>query len=623
MNLLFRFIIKIIKIIFRLVIFIKNIIFNSALLLLLGTGVWLAWHLNQDYTPPLSNFSNGILVIPLSSLTEQAPSNNPSKCSNYDRILNTNKKNPLNLSVFEIAKKIKQSETDSKIVGMLLVADENSTSHQVTLEYLGKKINEFKTSKKPVIAIGHHYSQSSYYLSTFADKIFLFKHGSIDLHGISNNIMYFKDFLNMLNVHAHVFRVGKYKSAVEPFLRNSPSPESKKIDQLCCNYKWKKFLQIIAKNRLIPIQDMDLDVDDELKFLTKKTNDKAKYALHRHLVDSIIHKKALQKIIPTIFTKNVKKDDYSYTNINDYAFNYEKQQNNTNKIAIIAANGALGELNPKDNNAMDISRVLKEINIAEHDDNVKAVVLRINSPGGNVGSSEMIRKKLCHLHEHKKPLVISMGDVCASGGYWVATAGDYIIAHPTTITGSIGIFATIFTFERLLSTLGITNVVVSTHNAHNNSSLNNLSKNQEKKINFEIGCGYKKFINLVSKSRHKSPNQVHKIARGRVWTGVSAKKIGLVDEIGDLDTAVDKAAQLAHLKNYHVVWAHVPATALSTVKKITNICIQAAFQNILKIFFSVPFMNKVFLVYNYLTQAWKVMHTNQLMSFFPNNYTLK
>nr|WP_232036996.1 signal peptide peptidase SppA [Buchnera aphidicola] len=613
---------KILKYIYQSLNVIKNLIFNSILLLIIFIFVWIIYSTKKNHIFENKNMLDKILVINLQNSMEELPIPNQLQnklCPNFLNHLINNKKNN---SIFEITEKIKQAEKDPKILGIMLKAKNTFHSNQVIIEYFGKKLQEFKKSNKPIIAIGSNYSQSEYYLASFADKIFLSPNGFIYLNGISNNTIFLKKFLDIFKIHIHVFKIGKNKGAVDPFLRNSPSPENKMIEKSIVQFKWKKLLEVISRNRHIPIKKICSHPNTMIKYLKKNNNNTVKYALDYHLIDNIDTKNNVDNCIKNKFYKNKKNNTFNFMDISEYQLHKKATPSNSNKISIIIANGIIGK-NSENSNSMDVEYILREINTAKNDDSIKAVILRINSPGGNTEYSEIIRKKLMELRKIKKPLIISMGDVAASGGYWIATPGNYIIAHPTTITGSIGIFSVVPTLEKFLSSIGMHNYSIFTQKNDSINILNNISLQNKNKIMLDIDFGYKKFINIVAESRHKTNENILKIANGRVWLGVHAKQIGLVDQIGDIDVAIKKATKLAKIKDFDIVWSVPQCTASKDIKNQVNSLIKLASKSILKIFFSEVLINKACFIYNKIYFIWMMITLNKSISICFDNYILK
>lgn len=615
----FEIIVKIFQWTFKLLKLIREMFLNIILLLIISASLWMVWHVKNNYFFFNQDNKCRILIINLNKIVNETPILNTSEHNDYYDFFNKNITNKTYSSIFEIANKIKTAEMDPKITGIILKTGNGFSTNQVILEYLGKKIYEFKQSKKPVIAIGNSYSQSEYYLASFADKIFLLPYGRIQLNGFSNKKIYFKNLLNLCKIHIHIFRIGKYKSAVEPYLRSNISKKNKQIDQCIIRCKWKKFLQTIAHNRKVPIKEIYPHPSIIIKRLKANNNNYAEYALHYHLIDHILKKNKIKKHLCNIFKYNKKNNDFNYIDINDYhMYSTKKPPQKKDNISIIIANGIIGD-NSNNSSTMNISSILNEIKHAKNDNTIKAVVFRINSPGGSVEGSERIRQALISLRQ-LKPVIISMGDISASGGYWISTAGNYIVAHSTTITGSIGIFSMIPTLEKLRSMIGINYHGASTKWYNQFNIFNNISIQDKKKIRLNIINGYKKFISIIAQSRNQTKNQIHKIAQGRIWLGMHAIQIGLVDEIGDLDIAIKKAAQLSNIKRYNILWSQKKNTLLMHLKNKIHFSLIQILRNTLEIFFSKECLNKIYIIWNNINSIYRMIQLNPLVSICPEYY---
>ncbi|VFP85870.1 Protease 4 [Buchnera aphidicola (Cinara pseudotaxifoliae)] len=621
MFMLFNFIIKIFKCIYKLLNIIREVLLNLILLIIIFIFIWSLQDVKEKPKTDVVKETPKVLVIRLYDSFEETPLQSIFKHGLFHYFSdNSDSDNPDN-SIFEITKKIKQAEKDPMILGIVLKAENNFSSDQVVLEYFGKKLHEFKKSKKPIIAMGSNYSQSEYYLASFADRIFLLPSGSIYFNGISNTKMFLKNFLKKFRIHIHVFKIGKYKSAVEPFLRNSSSRANKKIDKNIVQFKWKHFLSVIARNRKIPIQEICPNSKEFIEKLKKHDNNFAQYALHNHLIDYIAKRSSCTEYLIKKFYRNTNEVDYPVVNIDNYPLHGQKISSDSNKISVIIANGTIGDSSDEPD-AMDIPYVLSEINHAQYNNKIKAIVLRINSPGGNTEDSERIRQKLLELKQCKKPIVISMGDMAASGGYWISTAGDYIIAHPTTLTGSIGIFSVIPTLEKTLSLIGIHSSGVHTDYYDSFDSFTDMSIQEKKRMLMDISYGYKKFINIVAHSRNQTEQYIQKIANGRVWLGEHAKKIGLVDEIGDLDVAISKAAKLAKLNSFDVIWTTRNYTISEIAKNKIKKLLKKQSYNVLQTFLPKKSINTISSIYKKIYYIYKNISFSKLNAICFDKYII-
>ncbi|MCV2508743.1 MAG: signal peptide peptidase SppA [Candidatus Lightella neohaematopini] len=529
-----------VKIIWNILNFIRNFLYNIFILFLIIIGIITYCNTNNLF---LSKYK-GALVVNLKGDIIDKPINTSSSNSIRNVIFSNKNLN----SLYDIANIIRKAKQDNNISGLVLDLDNLVNIDLVSLRYLGKILKEFSSIGKPIYAIGNSYNQIQYYLASFANKIYLINGGFVSIHGISMNNYYYKSLLNKIKVNSYIFRVGKYKSAVEPFFRDNMSNDTKNVNKDLINKIWNVYLNDIISNRHISKKQIYPSIISTVLEL-EKDNDLSKFALKHKLVDDILSYNKFEKLMINIFGYDKKNKTYNCVSIYNYHINNKITKIN-NKIAIIFINSIL-----IDDKISSYNNIIKYINCARLDDNVKSILLRINSPGGSVYISELIRTALERVHTTtNKPIIVSMGNIDASGGYWISTAADYIIADSSTITGSIGVFSVINTIENLLDYVGIHRDGVS------NSPLADISINKKlpleivKLIRINTQFIYDKFINLVAKSRHKSLNEINNISQGRVWCGYDAMKYGLVDQIGDFDDAINKAASLAKINEFQLKW---------------------------------------------------------------------
>jgi protease-4 len=569
--------------------FLKNTFLNICLLTIFGLSI--SFIRSQFYSkiPTILN-EPGILYVNLNNTLVESYYKfySENKLLTYKKNLNTIDQN----SVFFLVKKIRNAALDPKIKGILLNLQNFKGASQASLKYFGKSLKEFKKTGKIIYAKGKYFTQAQYYLASFADLIFLQKHGNIFFNGISNKKFYYKDFLNYFKIHTYVFKKGQYKSSVDPIIKNHTPKKTKILDYVLINILWKQYLKEIKKNRHISIKklySLFTKKNIRLKVLREKP---ALYAKKNGLVDFVCSKNQINKIIYEKFSKITHNKNYQYISIYDYNSkiinNIDKKKN---LIAVIANNGSLlNNINQK--NSININRTIQQIIFAKTNKNIKALIFFINSPGGGVIESEKIRKALINFKKSKKPLIILMGGIAASGGYWISTPGDYIIASATTITGSIGVFKTFYTFEKTLKNIGLNYDGVKIPNLSDNiNPLNELSSESKKLLQLSIYKNYKKFIKLVSKYRKIKLINIKKIAEGKIWTGKQAKKNGLIDKIGDLDTAIKKSSKLASIKNPEIIFLNNSNKKTIDFSYITNSIYDFFFkritQNIIKYYFPI------------------------------------
>lgn len=455
---------------------------------------------------------------------------------------------PRQISTFDVVYAIEAAERDERIRGLVLDLNLFEGGDLPAINYIGKWIEQFKTSGKPVIALADNYSQSQYLLASYADDIYLNPAGQVMLQGMRYENLYFKSLLEKLDANVHIFRVGTYKSAVEPFLRNNMSAEAKANLQTWLGKMWQDYQQVVAHNREIPTKQVLPEASTYIKELKALKGDSTAYTKQRGLVTQLVDGLDLEKKLTALFGKNEQNEVRSVAFETYLASLPERLDTDAeNKIAIINVEGTIvdGESLPEENEVGGdtIARLIRQANV---DDQVKALILRVNSPGGSAFASEVIRQELAHLQQNGKPVVVSMGDTAASGGYWISSNADYIIADRNTVTGSIGIFAMFPTFEKTIQKIGVHSDGVSTSPFSEQSTFTALSPALNEAYQLEIEHGYDRFLSLVSKGRGLSKAEVDKVAQGQIWLGVDALKHKLVDELGDFDLAVDKAIELVN-----------------------------------------------------------------------------
>ncbi|HDY7474661.1 TPA: signal peptide peptidase SppA [Vibrio vulnificus] len=459
--------------------------------------------------------------------------------------------------LFDVVDTIRYAKDDEKITGLVLSLRDMPETSLTKLRYIAKALNEFKASGKPIYAIGAFYNQSQYYLASYADKIYLAPDGGVMLKGYSAFNLYYKTLLEKLDVTTHVFRVGTYKSAIEPFVRDDMSPAAKESATRWLTQLWGAFVDDVANNRNIDPKTLNPSMEEFLSQLKSVNGDLAALSIKLGLVDELATRQQLRVQLAEKFGAS---GDDSYKAISYYDYRATMRDNfdvNADDIAIVVASGTIMDgQQPRGTVGGDtVAGLLRQ---ARNDDKVKAVVLRVDSPGGSAFASEVIRNEVQALKDAGKPIVVSMSSLAASGGYWISMSADKIIAQPTTLTGSIGIFSVITTFEKGFNKLGIYTDGVGTSPFSGEGISTGLSKGASQAFQMGIEHGYQRFISLVGDNRDLSLDAVDKVAQGRVWTGYDALQHGLVDQIGDFDDAVAEAAKMAQLENYNLYWIEEP-----------------------------------------------------------------
>ncbi|MHA7846695.1 signal peptide peptidase SppA [Serratia sp. D1N4] len=549
MRTLWRFIAGIFRWTWRLLNFIREFILNLFLILLIlvGVGIYLSF---QSSTTPVET-PRGALLVNLSGVVVDQPSMN-SRVRQWGRELLGASSNRLQEnSLFDLVDMIRKAKDDQNITGMVLQLNDFAGADQPSLQYIGKALREFRDSGKPIFAIGDSYNQTQYYLASYANKVYLSPQGVVDLHGFATNGLYYKALLEKLKITTNIFRVGTYKSAVEPLIRNDMSPEAREADSLWVGGLWQNYLNTVAANRQLTPEQLFPGAAAILSGLQAAGGDTAKFALDSKQVDELASRTVIEEQLVKVFGWDKQSNNFNAISIYDYQPKSAPEQGG--EIAVIFANGAImdGQQTPGTVGGDSTATQLRQ---ARLDPKIKAVVFRVNSPGGSVTASEVIHSELAAVRAAGKPVVVSMGGMAASGGYWVSTPADYIIASPSTLTGSIGIFGIINTFENTLDSIGVYTDGVATSPLADLAVTKALPAEFSQMMQLNIENGYKNFINLVAKARKMTPEQVDQIAQGHVWIGNDAKKNGLVDQLGDFDDAVKKAAELAKLPQWQLNW---------------------------------------------------------------------
>ena len=567
----------------RVLNFIREFILNLFLIVLIlaGVGIWLQLSSASSSEP----VQQGALKVDLSGVLVDKPSvsNRLSRISR--QLLGASSDRLQENSLFDVVDAIRQAKSDKNITGMVLDLRDFAGGDQPSLQYVGKALREFRDAGKPIFALGDSYSQAQYYLASYATKVYLSPQGTVDLHGFATNGLYYKSLLDKLKVSSHVFRVGTYKSAVEPFLRDDMSPEARDADGRWVGQLWQNYLNTVSANRQITPQQLFPGAAGIISGLQAVQGDTAKYALDNKLVDVLDSRAAADRELVKTFGWDKASNDYRNVSIYDYNVKQPTQQDGN--IAVILASGAIMDGEESAGNVGG-DTTAAQIRDARLDDKIKAIVLRVNSPGGSVTASEAIREELAAAHDAGKPVVVSMGGMAASGGYWISTPADYIVAAPSTLTGSIGIFGVINTVENSLSSIGVHSDGVATSPLADVSTTKALPTEVQQLMQLTIENGYRNFVGLVAASRHKTPQQIDAIAQGHVWTGSDAKANGLVDALGDFDDAVAKAAELAKVAKPELSWYQDDPGMIDLLLNQMNASAQAVLPAAVKVWLPAP-----------------------------------
>jgi len=455
--------------------------------------------------------------------------------------------------IADVLEVIAKAKNDDRVQLLVLQLQGLRSAGLSKLQNIGAALIDFRDSGKKIVALGDNFSQDQYYLVSHADDIWLNPQGFMLLDGYGRYQMYFKSALEKLAINQHIFRVGTFKSAVEPFIRDDMSKKAKEANALWLNDLWQQYKEDIAKQRGFNINNFDDNMTDLLSKFTKANSSFAQYALTNGWVDQLKTRAQMRSDLIKMVGKNKKGDSYNHILFNDYLAATTSflplDKESINKVAVIVAKGTIlnGIQKPGTIGGDSTAKLLRK---ARNNDKVKAVVLRVDSPGGSAFASEIIRQEVELLKTAGKPVVASMGTYAASGGYWISAPADKIIAAPSTITGSIGIFGMMMTFEDSLSKFGIYTDGVGTTDIAGFGPTQPLTKGMSQLFQLSINKGYQDFISIVAENRNMTLAQVDAVAQGRVWSGKKAKELGLVDELGNLTDAIVAAAELAKLDKY-------------------------------------------------------------------------
>jgi protease-4 len=451
---------------------------------------------------------------------------------------------------------VRAAGEDERVQALYLDLNRLGGAGLSTLQTLGRDLEEFKKSGKPVLAAADVYSQSRYYLAASADEIMVHPMGLVWLPGFSSYRNYYKEALDRFEVDWNVFRVGEYKSAVEPYLRSEMSPEARQNRRQWLDELWEVYRTDLSAARGLSRDAISAYSNDFHRRMGDHAGNAAAVALAEGLVDHVVNRDEVRDRLIEIVGEDEK--SHSYHRI-DYLTYLEAidlaSEESENVVAVVVAKGLIyNGRRPPGSIGGDSTAEL--IRTARNDESVKALVLRVDSPGGSSFASEIIRREIEVTRAAGKPVVVSMGSVAASGGYWISMSADQIWAHPTTITGSIGIYAMAPTFQRTLGKLGIRNDGLGTGPfAGTLRPDRGLPDEAKEAMQLGIEAGYQDFIGRVAAERGMTVEEVDRVAQGQVWTGARARDLGLVDELGDLDEALEAAAEKAGVsEDYRVAY---------------------------------------------------------------------
>lgn len=448
----------------------------------------------------------------------------------------------------DILASIKKAKENDDIKGIYIQAT-SLNANFASLQEIRDALNDFKKSGKFIVAYSDNYTQGMYYLSSVANKVLLNPKGAIEWRGLASQPLFLKGLLEKLGIEMQVFRVGTYKAAVERFSATEMSPANREQVTAYITSIWNEIITDVAASRKISVDSLNNYANRMLMFYP------AEQTVKSGMADTLIYKNDVRDYLKQL-AKIDKDDDLAMLGL-DEMINVKKNTPKDKSGNIIAVYYAFGEIDggssSTDEDGIISNEVIKDLRKLKEDKDVKAVVLRVNSPGGSAFGSEQIWEAVCQLKK-EKPVIVSMGDYAASGGYYISCAADTIVAEPTTLTGSIGIFGLIPNAKGLTDKLGLSFDVVKTHKfADFGNIMRGMNTDEQTLLQMYINQGYDLFVSRCAEGRKMSKNEIEKIAEGRVWTGETAKKIGLVDILGGIDKALEIAVKKAKVEGYTVV----------------------------------------------------------------------
>jgi protease-4 len=457
----------------------------------------------------------------------------------------------------DLVEAVRRASEDPNIVRLVIDPNYMRRIGLASLFELEAAIVAFKASGKPVVALVDNLGQQQYFLASMADEIWMNPQGMVWIDGFSSYRQFYREGLDKLEVEVNLFRAGKYKSAMEPWIRNDMSPEAKEANLFWIGSIWQHYLEAVSRQRGVPLENLTDSINNFADRLDQEDGDFAQLALEMGLVDQLVNRPEANGVLATKGAPGEGSEGYRQVGVDNYLGLTDVQHRpaTASRVKVVVAEGEIVR-GTQPQGVVGAVSLSKKLRAAAEDKQVKAVVLRINSPGGDAFASEIIRREIQALKEMGKTVVVSMGNVAASGGYWIAMGADEVWASPSTITGSIGVYGILPTFSRPLEKLGIHTDGVGTTPLAGKMRLDRPLDPELKRI-FQRATErtYDDFVTLVATARQMEPEDVHNVAQGRVWSGSQAKTRGLVDQTGTLQQAVDAAARIAGLgSDYDMVY---------------------------------------------------------------------
>lgn len=494
---------------------------------------------NMLATPKTELEANSIYRIDMAGeLVERAAESSP-----MDAVMSEfgNQNITTQIGLDDLLSNIALAKNNENVLGIYLRGGELAVA-PASAKALRDALVDFKESGKFIVAYSDAYTQTNYYIASVADKIYLNAVGSVAWNGLNAQKMYFTNLMNNIGIEMQILKVGTFKSAVEPYFRTSMSAEDRKQTEQYLNGIWDEFKSAVAQSRQLTIKQLDAYANEYMS--VQPQNKYVEYGL----VDTLVYVQDMDNVLRQL--ANTK--DYKILNHSKMT-NVERTESTAqDKVAVIYAEGQIYSGGDK---GISDTEMIKTINKIHKDKDVKAVVLRVNSPGGSADASEQIWHAVSTLQAKGLPVVVSMGDYAASGGYYISCLADYIYAEPTTLTGSIGIFGTVPNMKKIREKIGIDVDVVCTNkhsNLEGNMSLQGMNSEEFAIMQAMVERGYELFTSRCAEGRGMTQDAIKAIGEGRVWLGKDAVEIGLVDELGNIDSAIQKAAELAELDAYQL-----------------------------------------------------------------------
>jgi len=521
-------------------------------LLFLALIITAIWFLFRDDGPDIAD-TTALIVAPKGRLVEQRTG------QSFKRLIDEARGSvPPETLLKDVIDAIEAGKDDDRVQALVLNLNRFGGAWPTKLQDVAMAIVDFKESGKKVIAVSDHYEQAAYYIAAHADEVLMNPDGLLILEGYGRYKTYMRDGLDRLGIDVNVFRVGEYKSAVEPYLRDDMSPEAKEANLAWLGDLWDNWMQEVAEARGLTVEQVEGFATNFPSIVREAGGDVAAAAVEAGLIDATATRDEMRARLIELVGEDEDSHTYNHVTYTDYLEDLDEdrfgRKAKGDKVAVIVARGSIvdGSHPPGTIGGDSTSALIRK---ARNDESIKAIVLRVDSGGGSAFASEVIRRELEVARDEEKIVVVSMGSVAASGGYWISMASDEVWAYPSTITGSIGIFGMFPTYQRPLAKyLGMRVDGVGTAPLAGAMRLDRaMAPELGATIQVIIDQGYEEFLTLVANSRDMTRDEVDEIARGRVWSGEDAYEIGLVDSMGDLEDAIASAAKLAELGDDYAV----------------------------------------------------------------------